>query len=283
MKSQKEEPLKKVRVSVVREHYEMQLSSDWMQRKFDSMEANPALGDALFSLLAEWRAIAITGAMPAKIIDWLADYMNAYSNASPTKFACEAKASLINQQILELVPELAGNDVLFEKIISAIKKVTFEVQSTSDQLKIEINRDRLWKDFLAHDDPSFPMMLYSSQRVCFVAYYNAYECFLVDVLKELSGSASLRMSNKKQINPLIKEHFGGDDGFGKCWGNSELNIARLTRHSFAHAGGKLTEDLKKVKHGLIVQGGVIQIPVEYNIKLLQTLRAGVDHICSHLS
>jgi hypothetical protein len=67
------------------------------------------------------------------------------------------------------------------------------------------------------------------------------------------------------------QHFGpqiADD----CLNSSDVKIARLVRNSLAHNGGKETDDLKKVKHGILVEDDVFQIMAPDTRRLFYVLK-----------
>ena len=125
-------------------------------------------------------------------------------------------------------------------------------------------------------------MLWSSQRVAFSAYYNAYENLLVRLAKTAAGLDSLRVTNKSDFNKCLREQFG-DDGRDTCWTNSRINLFRLIRHSLSHAGGRLTDDLAKIKHNLHLIDGKIQITPVENILIVKTLQPCVDFLIERVS
>ena len=63
-----------------------------------------------------------------------------------------------------------------------------------------------------------------------------------------------------------------------CWFHSEINVARLMRHALSHNGGRQTEDLKKLKHGIKLIGEDLQIVPENNHRMLRRLRKAVEKV-----
>ena len=132
----------------------------------------------------------------------------------------------------------------------------------------------IWNEFLTQ--PAFQMSVWSSQRVSYVAFYNAYEAFLVDCAKLALGVGQLR-TNDKEFKEALRTGFSKDISI-PCWTHNEMNVAKLVRHALSHANGRETADLKKQKHGIRLEKDVLQIVPHDNHKLLKRLRCGVEAV-----
>ncbi|HTU19459.1 MAG TPA: hypothetical protein VMG10_15470 [Gemmataceae bacterium] len=130
----------------------------------------------------------------------------------------------------------------------------------------------IWGDFLKQD--ALAMSVWSSQRVSYVAFYNAYEAFLVDCAKLALGVGHLRPTDK-DFKQALRSGFGKDIST-PCWSHHEINNARLVRHALSHADGRETTDLKRQRHGVKVLDGKLQIVPHDNHNLLRLLRTGVE-------
>src|SRR5262249_32508361 len=139
----------------------------------------------------------------------------------------------------------------------------------------EMPIEPIWAHFLEQD--AFAMSVWSSQWVSYVAFYNAYEAFIVDCLKVGTGLSSLRSTDKKAFNEALRTGLGRDIS-GPCWSHHEINIARLVRHALSHNGGRETDDLKKQKHGVKLISDALQIVPEDNHRMLRRLRKAVEEV-----
>src|SRR5205809_4273827 len=136
-------------------------------------------------------------------------------------------------------------------------------------VKNEYPIEPMWAQFM--NEAPFRISLWASQRVAFVAFYNAYEAFIVDCLKIGTGRSQLRLTDKKPFNEALRSGLSKDISI-PCWPHHEINIARLVRHALSHNGGRETEDLKKQKHGIKLIGEELQVVPEDNHRMLRRLR-----------
>ena len=141
-------------------------------------------------------------------------------------------------------------------------------------MKSEFPVEPIWAEFMT--DTAFRLSLWSSQQIAFVAFYNAYEAFLVDCLKVATGLTSLR-TKMEAFRKGLRNAFQ-DDIADPCWFHSEINIARLIRHALSHNGARQTEDLKKQQHDIRLIGENLQIVPEDNHRMLRRLRKAVDKV-----
>ena len=270
----KKEIIGKIFVDDRKEMYSPLVAADWAGRTLNKSKNYPKLDPIIVDLLATWRPVTFTAAMPAAIVDMVAAFADSFSNShvpegSVTRVANNAMAALSRA-----IPELVEDGELRGRIQTKLLEIiiaTKDVESTP----IKYDSNWLWKQYMAL--PQFQMMLWSSQRVAFTGLYNAYEATLVRLAKNANQLESLRVTQKKEFNKCLRDLFG-DDGRNHLWTNETLNSIRLVRHSLSHAAGSVTADLKSKKHGFMVIDGKIQILAKDNHKLIQVLCDCVDHM-----
>ena len=149
-----------------------------------------------------------------------------------------------------------------------------EFRDRAAKAKTDFPIEPIWAEFM--NDTAFRLSLWSSQRIAFVAFYNAYEVFLVDCLKMATGLTSLRTQMeefRKGLRNALR-----DDIADPCWFHPEINIARLVRHALSHNGGRQTSHLQKQKHGIKLIGEELQIVPEDNHRMLRRLRKAVEKV-----
>jgi hypothetical protein len=69
----------------------------------------------------------------------------------------------------------------------------------------------------------------------------------------------------------VEKHFGQQVA-QDCLNAPEVRAARLVRNALAHNGGKETDELKKIQHGIRVEGGVLQIMAPDTRRLFDVLK-----------
>jgi hypothetical protein len=256
------------------ELYEDYLPADWVKNIFKTVESTPVLNHILMDLTLAWRTTAYTASMPAILIKSVQASTLGYANFVSPNASIISFTDAILAKLSRKLPELVDDRELRARLATEITTITDEFRNLRAAEVQEISIGPIWEEFLAQE--MFQMGVWSSQRVAYVAFYNAYEAFLIHSLKHVLSVSSLRTNNKEFEEALHKE-FGIDISV-PCWTNSELNNARLVRHALSHAGGRETDNLKnqKQKHDIRLLDGVLQIIPEDNHKLLRKLRDGVS-------
>jgi hypothetical protein len=252
--------------------YEGYVPDDWAPKAFGPVKPGSALDQLLVDLLLAWRTTAYTASMPATAIKVVQASTLGYAKFVSPDSSIIAFADAILAKVSRKVPELVDDRGLRARLVSEIATVADEFRAQRAAVTPEMPIEPIWHDFLKQD--AFALSVWSSQRVSYVAFYNAYEAFLVDCAKRILGINRLRATDKAFLDAL-RTAFGNDLS-GPCWTHHEIHIGREVRHSLSHAGGRETEKLKKQKHGIVLMEGVLQIVPDDNHKLLRRLRAGID-------
>lgn len=266
-------PIETIFVDDRKELYQPLMASEWAEKTLDARTATPRISRLVGDFLVDWRSISMTAAMPATIVDLVISFAQGYTNSHTPDSSIVKYGQHALHGLRLVVPELTADPVLQRKIQEHLVDLLFKMRDVEENVQLEYPADELWRGYLTV--PQFQMMLWSSQRVAFSAYYNAYENLLVRFAKTAAGLDSLRVTNKSEFNKCLREQFG-DDGRDKCWTNDKVNLFRVVRHSLSHAGGRLTDDLAKLKHGLHLIDGKIQITPVENHAVVRTLQSCVD-------
>jgi hypothetical protein len=227
-------------------------------------------------LVLAWRAIAYTASMPVTAIKAMQAATLGYAKYVSPDGSIISFAESILAKVSRKIPELVEDRDLRSRLMSEFAIVADEFRARRSTITPEMPIEPLWQEFLEQD--AFRLSVWASQRIAYVAFYNAYESFLVNCAKRALGVTQLRVSEKPFLSAL-RNAFGSDLS-GVCWTNHEIHISREVRHSLSHAGGRETEKLKKQKHGIKLVDDVLQIFPDDNHNLLRRLRAGIDALIS---
>jgi hypothetical protein len=268
------EPLRSIWIDNRMEQYENYLPDDWAGKLYDASNASAGLYQMVVDLVLAWRTTAYTAMMPATAIKAMQAATLGYATYNTSDAGVVYYSEAILAKVSRKVPELVEDRNLRARLISELAIVADEFRTAGEKVKPEMPIEPLWREFLEQD--AFRLSVWSSQRVAYVAFYNAYEAFLVDNVKRALGVASLRATSDE-----FKE--GLRIGFAKdistpCWTHHEINNARLVRHALSHAGGRETADLNKQRHGVKIVDGVLQIVPADIHGMLRRLRPGVDAV-----
>ncbi|MBA4311254.1 MAG: hypothetical protein C0417_01350 [Chlorobiaceae bacterium] len=135
--------------------------------------------------------------------------------------------------------------------------------------KVHMNLQDIWSQY--QQEHEFNMALWMSEISAYCAVYFAYEVFLINSVKAATGLKSLRT---QQLPDEIKKLLGSSI-CTQCWKDEPIELARLIRHAVAHNGRKLTQDLTKYKHKLVLEGNEIVIMARDTTDLYNLLKQRV--------
>lgn len=268
------DPVRNIYIDNRMGQYEGYIPDDWAPKAFGPVQPGSALDNLLVDLLLGWRTTAYTASMPAIAIKVAQSTTLGYARYVSPDSMIVAHSEAIVAKVSRKVPELVDDRRLREALLKELVTVADELRAAHSGATPEMPIEPIWADFLEQD--GFAMSVWSSQRVSYVAFYNAYEAFLVDCAKLALGVAQLRVTDKK-FREALRSGFGKDIS-SPCWSHHKINNARLVRHALSHADGRETADLKKQRHGLKVLEGKLQIVPHDNHNLLRRLRGGVEAI-----
>lgn len=250
------------------------MPDDWGENTIGTIPEGTVLKRLLLDLALAWRTASYTAQMPATSIRVMhAAAVGLAGFVSPDS-SIVAYSEKIIAKLTRMVPELTENRALRTRLMESLATIAVEFRDRAAEVKTDFPIEPIWAKFM--NDMAFRLSLWSSQRIAFVAFYNAYEVFLVDCLKVATGLTSLRTPMKEFRNGLRNAF--REDIADPCWFHSEINIARLLRHALSHNGGRQTEDMKKQKHVIKLIGEDLQIVPEDNHRILRRLRKAVEKV-----
>jgi hypothetical protein len=255
--------------------YEGYLPDEWCNKIVGLVPDGTVIDRVFLDLLMSWRSTAYTAQMPATAVRALhAATLGRGNFVSPDR-SIVAYSDQIIQRLTQRVPELMDDRPLRATLVAELAMIASEFRDRAASVQEEYPIQPIWNHFMG--DVAFRISLWASQRVAFVAFYNAYEGFLLDTLKVGTGLPSLRSTDKKVFNEALRTALGKDVS-GPCWSHHEINIARLVRHALSHNGGRETVELRSHKHGVKLFGDALQIVPEDNHRMLRRLRLAVEEI-----
>lgn len=121
------------------------------------------------------------------------------------------------------------------------------------------------------------MFIWRSQRDCYCALYQGYECFLKECVRIAKGVTSYRIGRTKEFGLDLNATLG-PTVLRDCWTCRDVVIARYARHAFAHNGARLTNDLAGQEHNFLVDDGQVQVMPEHVHRLFELLKNKVGQL-----
>ncbi len=250
----------------------------WTASLDERMRGTPVLERLAFDMLLQWRAVANTASMPAVAVMAMHSTLNGYVQAVMPDSTALSWVDAIMKQLSRGVPELVEDRQLRAKLISKIATLATDIRDAKEVAQTSHPIEPMWQMML--EDPAFRLSLWSSQRVAYQGFWNVYEEFLVRCARRASGDEELRCMDGK-FKGVLRTAFGAHhDILDPCWTCKDIYASREVRNALTHSGGRITEPLAKLNHGIEIIDGVLQILPDDTHRLLLRLRIAIDALVS---
>lgn len=271
------EPDRRIHTDTDINAYQGYMPDDWGEMVVGPIPEGTVVEQLVLDLALSWRTASYTAQMPATTIRAMhAAALGRGKFVTPDASIVRFADAIIGQ-LSHRVPVLVVDRQLGNQLVKELETIATEFRDRAAAVKEDFPIEPIWADFM--NEVGFRLSLWASQRITYVAFYNAYEAFIVDCLKVGSGATSLRSTMKKEFNEALRTALGVDIS-GPCWSHQEINIPRVVRHALSHNGGRLTEDLKKLPHRIKLIGEELQIVPEDIHRMLRRFRTAVEHVVS---
>jgi hypothetical protein len=270
------DPVRRIEIDDRIEAYSNYLPSDWMEAVSERAKPAPVLEDILTDMLLAWRATAYTASMPALMPQSSQAVLQGYMGTTSPDSSIITFAEGVLAKLSRKVPELVENSRLRATLMAELASIASEFRDVRANVKHEVPVNTFWQPFL--HEPAFQMGVWSSQRVCYDTFCNAYENFITHCVWQLVGGDQPRTQGK-EFKRALQTQFG-TDLYTACWSNPDVERVRFIRNALSHANGRETPNLKAHGHRVRVLDGVLQIFPEDLRAMLHTLRGAVDAMVS---
>lgn len=223
------------------------------------------------SLTFHWKSVANAHLMPWLITESLRNWARGFLLAHPP-----AGVQLVEAIQRRLVSELgdAVSRRCKKTLSAAVDRMARDVLAKGATAKEAaaggIRSTDIWSEFI--DQPEFVLSICGSQRLCYAGVYFAYENFVRQCTSLATGTDEVEYRNG-----FTKQREDMENVFGKpttdCVADKYVNNARLVRNALVHAGGRISDELRRISHGLAVEDGVLQIMATDTSKLSEQLKS----------
>lgn len=227
-----------------------------------------SIEESVLSLCLNWKAANNTQALPSLVIQSLYAYQFGFLNSTDPE---------LKGYFLTLAEKIGEKLKLNYKMRKEFQAITNEVIAVMDDKKEEANAagavklDVIWHSFLYLENREFPLAIWGSQRICYGAIFHAYEDFVRDVI-----SVAKKRPNYSALLDVMKNDctaLFGTSITDYCLSDEAVEIARKVRNRLAHNGGKISQSLRTLPHGIAVNpDDVLQIMPENNRHLFDLLK-----------
>lgn len=253
-----------------RNAYKSFFDHDWAGQILE-LTADTLIRSSVERLLVQWKAWSLTHAMPWLMTESIQRHGEGLIGSSNS--IAQPVTAAIDLRLIQLIGEPLSRGMQ-ERIRTATHTLASEVLVVERQAKDHARnidrRDEMWSEFLGREE--FCLMLWGCQRMCYACVYFAYEEFVRECVQLAGGE--LDKEKWAPISKVIKlaTRLFGPQVTAQCLTNDRVTIAGLARNCLAHAGGKVSPQLRALPHNFEVEDDIIQIRAEDTVALFNDLR-----------
>ena len=258
---------RRIMIDTRQEAYGTFFSDDFAHHAFAASQSAPRLKAPNFDLVADWRSASYVGALPASIPGGLKRFHDAFVNARITGAGILRYSDVILVKLSHEMPDLVADPGLQQRFREKIVALSYEIAAVNGSVKQELDGEAVWQQYL--EVPPFQMGLHGTMRLVYLAVYGAYENFLVRSLSIAHDGKRVRVTDR-DFNRDFRAVLG--DLIDDAWLSEEIRTARLVRHSMVHAGGRMTDQLRRCKVPVNVQDDYLNVFPEHIASLYNALK-----------
>jgi hypothetical protein len=191
-------------------------------------------------------------------------FVNAKNEPTPTYRIADAMTR-------RLAAKVQSRLNLSAAALADVQGACLEIQSEiapAERATLTFSQDDVWARYM--EEKGFQFGLWGTQRICFVAAYNAYDNFLTRCVSIALKQPTFRRKRDDVFAKAIEDNFGAK-ALDLCWRCTAIAVPREVRHALSHCGGRDTDKLRTLPHDFSIQNGVIQVLAAHNKKLLRVI------------
>lgn len=224
--------------------YRSFLDYEWA-REIAAKSRSTILERSVLDLIMSWKGSSNTFAVPLLMVEGSASFWTAYSKSHCDQSMVFAIIQKLGDRICN---EVQFTNVKQKAVKSAINRIVQEAAQAEEVARAAFvfPTDELWNSYLTPRQPGsaeFHLILWTSQRLCFISLFHAYEFFVQEVLRVQSSKPDSWRPSFSELVTEMKRVFG-EEVTNECLTHAEVDSAKRVRNSLAHNGGKETDDLK---------------------------------------
>lgn len=208
--------------------------------------AGTAIDPLYFDLCVAWRGIANTFALPYLTVTMVQGYSHGLSK-SHEPFGTKWIGATRDKLVARMGDSL--NHMKQKKLQTVLTDIYHETRSAVDGYEPEFDPNELWEGLI--DKYEMVAAIWGSQRLAYGALYYSYEDFITRCIKIQFKKTHYRLKRGEEAEKEFIKAFG-EDACKHCWADKAVEIARETRHALVHNGGRETDFLRSLKHGIHV-------------------------------
>lgn len=255
------------------ESYEGFFDYEW-QKQLLEVVRHSVLRQPGYDLTRCWEAVSNARQMPWLMVKCLDARM--YDTLAKLVPWDNRKISIMRDRLVKKIETRGGklSHSMRKRIQEAITEIDKEALDLREEVRDEVfdRRGDLWDALIKHD--TFNTSLWSSERMSYASIYYGYEWFLTKCVSIRRREPDYRCLRWKTFVTEFEAAFG-EPLASNCLRDPQINLARLTRNTLAHNGGRMTDELRNENHTFVIEGDEIQINSEHTTHLYRHLASKV--------
>ena len=263
--------VRQVWVTTSIEPYREVITRGWCEQLSSLTQKRNFIDEIAFDLILDWRAAELTAKMPVSMLDSIRAYHNAFVKNGSVTTSLIRLSELVPQALAKNLPPVLLNRTDSRELQKALVRIGKKVGRDRKNVDVELSLEDMWQQHLK--SPGFQMSLWGSQRVSYVATYNAYDNFVYRMVTAALPHEQCRTIEKRF--PLQFEKAFGSELCDSCWRSEQVHIARLVRNSLSHSGGLVSGKLAEKDHGFETRQNRIHVVPEKLKELFLLLESAV--------
>lgn len=236
------------------ESYRGYLGNEIFKKQFENVNLHNGVKDLLQRLLLEIRAHSYAASMSGFVAGAIESYNRGYAGGGSASHFFRS-LPLLMSRLKKEVPQLVKQPRVARKLERKLAELASAYYGMDKKIDVGISAEDVWIEL--QKEYVFLMGVWSSQRLAFLSSYNAYDNFMAGIVGLKLSMQSCRTTSRKFPFDL-KEAFG-ENIAQNSWLSENAMAFREIRNSLSHAAGRVTENLRKLNHGVLVQNKYLQI------------------------
>lgn len=252
------QPSRNIRIDTNLDSYQQFFDFDWQSRLFAQTQ-NTYLHKPALDLSIAWRGASNARMLPWLLIEDLVGFADRYMRKDEQRWDKYLEA-LENRIAADMEK---GKYRLRTRQRKELMKVLRTVQqspgSTDYTEKMRPEFEKAWIDICKNFE--FQTALWMSTLYSYSGVYFAYEAFLIQASKAALKVHSIRADDlHNHLKKIVPKPM-----VSKCWGSSEITLAKKRRDAIVHNNGKVTDWLLQHQDQIDLEGDeVVFMPSDTN-------------------
>jgi hypothetical protein len=256
-------------------NYESFFDSSWAQEISDLSEKDKELDKIVINLLVNIKSAIYTACAPLLQAKSFSLFHDSLVNSPDKPNSIFKFCHAITDRLTENLDEITESVVLQHKIKKRASNVRKDLAFGQEYFKIQLPPEEVWHECLK--DPSFQLIVWSSQRQAFVSNHSTYEHFIVDILRLKLNDPNYRKQSESKFQKEFLSAFP-EDTLLKTWTNKVIKQSRMARNCLAHGSGVVSKELSKQDHNFQIVDNKIQITPKDLINQFFAIKTGALHL-----